>query len=85
MTVHSVTGTRLILYYREDCHLCEVMLQALRGLQRSLRFELDLIDVDRNPALARVYTERVPVLCKGKQEICHYRLDEARLRRELER
>lgn len=85
MTPHSETGTRLTLYYRQDCHLCEVMLQALRGLQRTLRFELDLVDIDRNPALVATYQERVPVLCKGQQEVCHYQLDEPRLRRELER
>lgn len=85
MTVHPVTGTQLTFYYREDCHLCEVMLRALQGLQQSLRFELALIDIDRNPAVARVYNERVPVLCRGKREICRYRLDEARLRMELKR
>ena len=36
---------RLILYYREGCHLCEVMLQALRGLQPRLGFALQLVDV----------------------------------------
>jgi hypothetical protein len=85
VTIHPVTGTQLTFYYREDCHLCEVMLRALQGLQQSLRFELALIDIDRNPAVARVYNERVPVLCRGKREICRYRLDEARLRMELER
>ena len=74
---------QLILYYREGCHLCEVMLQALRGLQRRLEFELQLVDVDRDAELARRYDEWVPVLCLGEREVCHYHLDEQVLRQFL--
>ena len=70
---------RLTLYYREGCHLCEDMLQALRGLQPRLGFELELLDIDRDPALARRYDEWVPVLCHRGREICHYHLDESGL------
>jgi len=73
----------LTLYYREGCHLCEVMLQALRGLQPQLGFELQLVDVDRDPELVQRYDEWVPVLCLGEREICHYRLDEQALRAAL--
>ncbi len=73
----------LTLYYREGCHLCEDMLQALRGLQPCLGFELRLVDVDRHPGLQRRYDEWVPVLNLREREICHYRLDEAALRQVL--
>lgn len=75
----------LTLYYREGCHLCEEMLQALRGLQPRLGFRLQLLDVDRDPGLRRRYDEWVPVLNHGEREICHYRLDEAALREALGR
>jgi len=78
-----VAEITLTLHYREGCHLCEVMLQALRGLQPRLGFGLQLVDVDRDPELARRYDEWVPVLCCGEQEICHYRLDEQALRAAL--
>lgn len=74
---------KLSLYYRENCHLCEVMLRALQGLQPRLGFELKLVDVDRDPELARRYDEWVPVLCCGEREICHYQLDEPALRAAL--
>lgn len=69
----------LTLYYREGCHLCEDMLQALRGLQTRLDFDLQLQDIDRDPQLAQRYDEWVPVLLGGKQEICHYHLDQPAL------
>jgi hypothetical protein len=75
----------LTLYYREGCHLCDDMLQALRGLQPCLGFELRVVDVDRDPGLQRRYDEWVPVLSHGEREICHYRLDEAALREVLRR
>jgi len=73
----------LTLYYREGCHLCEAMLQALRGLQPRQAFDLQLIDIDRDPQLAQRYDEWVPVLCCGEQEICHYFLDESALKKIL--
>ena len=69
----------LTLYYREGCHLCELMLRALRGLQPRLGFALRLSDIDADPALAQRYDEWVPVLCRDAREICHYHLDEQAL------
>ena len=66
---------QLTLYYREGCHLCDSMLQALRGLQSDMGFEVSLVDIDRQPHLRQRYDEWVPVLCLGELEICHYQLD----------
>ena len=77
-------ATALTLYYREGCHLCEEMLQALRGLQAFSQLELRLVDIDRDPELVRRYDEWVPVLCHGDREICHHFLDEQALREFLE-
>ncbi|MGD2073583.1 MAG: glutaredoxin family protein [Gammaproteobacteria bacterium] len=78
-----MSGRELTLYYREGCHLCDEMLQALRGLQPRLGFGLRLVDVDGDPALVARYDESVPVLSVGGRDICHYRLDEAALREVL--
>ncbi|MGD8937369.1 MAG: glutaredoxin family protein [Thiogranum sp.] len=75
----SCAPVHLTLYYREGCHLCETMLQALRGLQSRLGFELSRVDIDADPDLRRRYDEWVPVLCYREQELCHYYLDERRV------
>ncbi len=80
-----MAAPELTLYYRESCHLCEDMLQALRGLQLQLGFDLRMVDVDRDPGLAGRYGEWVPVLCLENQEVCHYHLDQRKLRRLLHR
>jgi len=79
-----VPPPELTLYYREGCHLCEAMLQALRGLQPQLGFALQTVDIDSDPELSRRYDEWVPVLYAGEREICHYRLDERALRQALD-
>jgi thioredoxin reductase (NADPH) len=56
------------------------MLQALRGLQPRLGFELTPVDIDRDPDLRQRYDEWVPVLCHGDRELCHYHLDEQAVR-----
>jgi thiol-disulfide isomerase/thioredoxin len=75
---------RLTLYGRSYCHLCEDMAQALRGLQESLEFSFEVVDVDADAATEARYGELVPVLTDAQGgEICHYFLDIAALRARL--
>ncbi len=41
------------------------------------------IDIDRDTELIRRYDARVPVLCRGDFEICHFFFDESALRAAL--
>lgn len=68
-------GIALTLYSRRWCHLCDDMLAGLQTLRSRHAFELAVIDVDSESALAQRYGERVPVLLHGERELCHYHLD----------
>lgn len=70
----------LTLYGRRGCHLCDEMVAELVRLQGELPFRLVQVDVDDDPALATRYGRLVPVLERDGVEVCHYFLDEARLR-----
>jgi hypothetical protein len=65
----------LVLYGREGCHLCHLMLAALGAytLGRGLRYRE--IDVDEDDGLRSRYGHLVPVLHLGEREICRYRFD----------
>lgn len=67
----------LIVYARQECHLCQDMILALRNLQEQVSFDFRVIDIDSNPELITLYGERIPVLVSSadNQEICHYFLD----------
>ena len=69
----------LILYVRVDCHLCQAMHGELLPWCGKLGFGLEIVDIDRSDDLVVRYDHKVPVLCEGNQEICHYFLDETML------
>ena len=50
---------RLILYQRDDCHLCDLALGVLAGARAP---EFDSVFIDDDEALEARYGERVPVL-----------------------
>jgi glutaredoxin len=62
--------TRVELYGRGYCHLCDEMAVALR----SLGIDFTEIDVDADPGLDELYGENVPVLIKDGVEVCRHRL-----------
>lgn len=55
------------------------MIGALRALPRAATFDLVIVDIDRDPALEARYGELVPVLSAEGNELCHYRLDIAKV------
>ena len=65
----------LVLYHRRGCHLCEQMLAAIYGTYGD-EVEVELVDVDTDPALKERYGLRIPVLVTGQKVICEARLDE---------
>ena len=75
---------RLTLYTRVGCHLCDVMKDQIEALSGRHAFTLDVVDIDRDPALRSEYNWDVPVLLVDGKKIAKYRLDEAMLIRRLE-
>jgi len=70
----------LILYYREQCHLCDAMRKALVVFTRKHpQVSWVEVDIDRDFELIRRYDARIPVLCYDNTEICHFFFDESAL------
>ncbi len=71
----------LVVYGREECHLCQTMILALQDLQKQVSFDFQVVDIDSDPELIALYGEKIPVLVSAadNQEICHYFLDLAAL------
>ena len=65
---------KLIVYGREECHLCQDMILALRNLQAQVSFDFQVVDIDSDPELTARYGDKIPVLFSPstRQEICHY-------------
>jgi glutaredoxin len=71
------------LYGRAWCHLCEELRAGLEPIAAEFGVPIECIDVDTDPALEALYDELVPVLVLDGVELCHYRLDETRVRSAL--
>jgi glutaredoxin len=77
--------TRLTLYTRTGCHLCEEAERVLRAEQAAAGFGLDLVDIDRDPELARRYGVRVPVVAMDGEDLFEYEVPLDLLRARLAR
>ena len=71
--------TLLTLFYREGCHLCDVMLSELTPYLQAPNVKLQRIDIDEHPKWLEAYNEFVPVLHIDDEPVCKYRLDKAKL------
>jgi glutaredoxin len=77
--------TTVTLYTRVGCHLCEEAERALREEQAATPFRLELVDIDRDPALARRYGVRVPVVAVDGEDLFDYEVPVDLLRARLGR
>jgi len=70
----------LTLFGRAWCHLCDDMRAGLEPLLAEFGAQVEVVDIDADPALEARYNELVPVLVCDGVELCHYHLDEGRVR-----
>jgi hypothetical protein len=75
----------VVLFTREQCHLCHVAHDVLLRVQRDHPFELVVVDLDReaSPEQRAAYDHEVPVIEIDGVKAFKYRVDEARLVRLL--
>ena len=67
-------------FTRLGCRLCEAAEAALREEQARRPFELEICDIDADPALRDLYNLLVPVTVLPDGDEMHYRVDIARFR-----
>lgn len=64
----------LIVYSRQGCHLCEVLLEALRPLVAG-RLDIEIRDIDTAADWHERYFMDIPVVTFADREVCRHRLD----------
>jgi hypothetical protein len=78
--VHQVT-----LYGKAGCHLCDDARAVVQRVRADHPFYLTEVDVSLDPELHRAYGERIPVLELDGEELFEFHVDEADLRRRIDR
>ena len=76
--------TTITIYSRPGCHLCDDAQNILESLREELNFEIEVIDVDRNPELNKLYSDQVPVIHIDGLHHDFYKVDPLRFRSSLE-
>lgn len=73
----------LRIYSKPDCCLCDVAKERLLELQVELGFALEEIDISTAPELLDRYGEIIPLVELAGEELCRYRVNKKRVRRQL--
>lgn len=74
MSTDTLLLSRIQVYSRPGCHLCEVLLEELMPIIRG-RLDLEMCNIDTNSDWMARFGLRIPVVVFEGQEICHFKLD----------
>jgi glutaredoxin len=80
-----VSDPRLTLITRPGCHLCRVAEEAMARISQQTGEQWQEVDVTSSRELEAEYGDRVPVVLLDGEEHGYWRVEEARLLRDLGR
>ena len=77
--------TQVTIYSRQGCHLCDDAHNTLESLREELKFEIEVINIDENTELVKLYSDQVPVIHIDGIHHDFYQVDPTRFRSSLEK
>ena len=75
--------SKLTLYSRQDCCLCDAMKAVIHKVAAKLPLEIDEVDVDGSLELREKFADQVPVLFINGRKAFKYRVTERELESKL--
>ena len=76
--------TRVVLYGKPGCCLCDEAREAVAAVKAKHPFELDEVDVSTDPDLHQRYGERIPVVVVDGEELLEGHVNAGELARRLQ-
>ena len=77
--------TTITIYSRHGCHLCDDALKVLESLREELNFKIEVVNIDKDPELIKLYSDQVPVIHIDGLHHDFYKVDPLRFRSSLEK
>ena len=77
--------TTITIYSRHGCHLCDDAQNILESLREELNFVIDVIDIDQDAELIKLYSDQVPVIHIDGIHHDFYKVDPLRFKSSLEK
>ena len=71
-------STQVVIYSRVNCHLCQEAENNVREVMVKIPFELEVIYIDGDQELERLYGEEVPVTLINGAKHDYFRVDKKR-------
>jgi glutaredoxin len=75
----------ITIYSRHGCHLCESAEETLNELKSVLNFSIEVIYIDGDVSLEKLYGNEVPVIHIDGEHHDFYKVDPIRFRSSLEK
>ena len=76
-------NTKVVIYSRVNCHLCEEAEKSVREVLTEIPFELEVIAINGYQELEKLYSEEVPVITINGDVHDYYKVDKQRLLKAL--
>ncbi len=76
-------NNKVVIYSRANCHLCEEAEKNVREVLEEIHFGLEVIDINGDQELERLYGEEVPVITINGDVHDYYKVDKQRLLKAL--
>ena len=71
-------NTKVVIYSRVNCHLCEEAKKNAREVMAEIPFKLEVVYIDGDQELERLYGEEVPVTLINGAKHDYFRVDKKR-------
>lgn len=75
----TVIRHKVTLYGKPECCLCDEAMEVLRKVNAVIAFDLEKIDISRNPELLDAFGLKIPVIFVDGVQVFKYRVNEGRL------
>jgi glutaredoxin len=70
--------TKVTIYTRQNCHLCEVAKEVVESARNEVEFELAIVFIEGDAELEKLYGEEVPVTMINSRRHDYFRVDRSR-------
>ena len=77
--------TTVTIYSRLGCHLCDDAEKVLESLREELNFEIEVINIDEDAELVKLYSDQLPVIHIDGIHHDFYKVDPLRFKSSLEK
>lgn len=77
--VPHASDARVVMYVRENCHLCDVALGLVVEVCEPQGISWTTVDIDKNPELHEAFTDHVPVTFVDGEQHDYWGVNPARL------